>query len=352
MAHEDALIPIRMVNEYVYCPRLFWLETVASEWADNAHTIAGDAAHRQVDKPGGAIPAPNASGSCEEPIDEDAAPWHARALWLSDSQLGVSGRMDLVEVSGDEVIPVDTKKGRAPTEGGFWPSDDVQLTLQALLLRAQGYRVKETAVWYREVRRRVVVPLSDQRIAFALESVRQAADCASQPDPPPPLIDSPKCGGCSLSAICQPDEVNLLRGTTFIGEDQAIRRVVPARGDGVVLHVTGHGARVGLSGSCLRIQPRRDEAADQIEVGLSQLAEVNLHGSAQITTQAIQQLTRAGVPLSFFSGGGWFYGRVEAAQSRNVHVRIAQFGTAGTHVALKVARSLIGDKIANQRTLL
>ena len=32
------LLPARMVNEYVYCPRLAYLEWVQGEWAESAHS--------------------------------------------------------------------------------------------------------------------------------------------------------------------------------------------------------------------------------------------------------------------------------------------------------------------------
>jgi CRISPR-associated protein Cas1 len=358
METDSTLLPVRMVNEYVYCPRLFWLEQVASEWADNEHTVQGVAVHRRVDKAGGAIAAPPGDAPTADGTgDDDAAladapPWHARALWLSDETIGVSGRLDLVEEADGVALPVDTKKGRPAPDGTPWPADDVQLTLQALLLRAAGYRVENTAIWYREVRRRVTTPLTPERERAAREAVAGALACAASAEPPPPLVDSPKCPGCSLNAICQPDEVNLLDGAIAPDEDGAIRRVIPPRVDAIPLHVTGHGARIGLSGSCLRVAPRKGDETEELEIGLAQLAELNIHGSAQITTQAMQQLARAGVPVSFFSGGGWFYGRLESAQSRNVQVRIAQFAAAGTPVAHAIARVLVADKVSNQRTLL
>ena len=50
------LLPARMVNEYVYCPRLAYLEWVQGEWADSADTVEGKHAHRRVDKPTRANP--------------------------------------------------------------------------------------------------------------------------------------------------------------------------------------------------------------------------------------------------------------------------------------------------------
>lgn len=52
------LLPARMVNEYVYCPRLFHLEWVGKEWAHSHDTVAGMGTHRRVDRPSGNIDAP------------------------------------------------------------------------------------------------------------------------------------------------------------------------------------------------------------------------------------------------------------------------------------------------------
>src|ERR1700691_5613199 len=56
---ETPLVPVRMVNEYVYCPRLAFLEWVDSEWADSGDTEEGRRAHVRVDAGGGKLPAPD-----------------------------------------------------------------------------------------------------------------------------------------------------------------------------------------------------------------------------------------------------------------------------------------------------
>ena len=53
------LLPARMLNEFVYCPRLFYLEWVDARWSDNDDTEAGRFVHRAVDKPGGRMPEPD-----------------------------------------------------------------------------------------------------------------------------------------------------------------------------------------------------------------------------------------------------------------------------------------------------
>lgn len=346
----NAPLTARSVNEFVYCPRLFWLEEVAGVFIDNEHTVEGRAVHRRVDKPGGTIPAPGEG-------EEDAPPpWNSRSLWLGDESLGVSGKLDLVEVDGPDgaVMPVDTKKGRPDHDGAMWPADEVQLTLQALLLRAQGYRVDRVAVWYRSARRRVVADLTPERIERARTALAGARACRDSTQAPPPLVDSPKCAGCSLNLVCLPDETHRLMQSTLeaSGDDMEIRRVVPARDDAIPLYVTGYGLKIGLEAGCLRVRGKADGADIDLSVGLPQVSQLNIVGTARMSTPAMHACLREGVPVCWFSGGGYFLGRTQSSEQRWVGVRMAQFAAWDTPRALEVARVLIADKIANGRTLL
>jgi len=44
------LIPVRMLNEHVYCPRLAYLMWVQGEFRHNEFTVDGAIKHRRVDK--------------------------------------------------------------------------------------------------------------------------------------------------------------------------------------------------------------------------------------------------------------------------------------------------------------
>ena len=59
VADLPELVPARMLNEYAYCPRLFFLECVDSLWASNADVAEGDLRHRRADAGGGAAPLPD-----------------------------------------------------------------------------------------------------------------------------------------------------------------------------------------------------------------------------------------------------------------------------------------------------
>ena len=116
------LVPARMLNEFSYCPRLCYLEWVQGEWADNLETHEGRFGHRRVDKPSAKdVPEPDEKGSDageaeEEPKEPETI--HTRSLMLSAPDEGLVAKMDLVDISAGEAIPVDYKRGRVPDVDG------------------------------------------------------------------------------------------------------------------------------------------------------------------------------------------------------------------------------------------
>ena len=55
-ATENLLVPARMVNEYVYCPRLAYLEWVQGEWESTADTVEGKQIHQRIDSKENSLP--------------------------------------------------------------------------------------------------------------------------------------------------------------------------------------------------------------------------------------------------------------------------------------------------------
>jgi hypothetical protein len=60
------IIPARMMNEFVYCPRLFYYEFVEGVFVENADTMRGEAIHQRVDSGDGALPAARKKPKAEE----------------------------------------------------------------------------------------------------------------------------------------------------------------------------------------------------------------------------------------------------------------------------------------------
>lgn len=338
------LVPARMLNEHAYCPRLAYLEWVQGDFADSVDTVEGRFHHRNVDRESGVLPEPDSEGEPER--------LHARSVMLSAPRLGMIARIDLVEAEGTRVTPVDYKRGAAPdVPGGAWEPERVQLCAQALILEEHGYQVERGYLYFVASRQRVEVMFDDvlrSRTLTLLDELRLAAAGAA---PPPPLRDSPKCPRCSLAGICLPDEVTLLRGEAEVVEpDVDVRRLVPARDDALPLYVQAAGARIGKRGDELVVE-ERDGTKHEVRLGAT--SQVAVFGGVQVTTQAIQTLCERGIPLAYFSTGGWFYGITRGMDHKHVELRRLQYRVADDPVrSLALARRVVGSKIRNCRTLL
>ena len=333
---ETPLVPVRMVNEWIYCPRLAFLEWVDGEWADTADTEEGRRAHVRVDTGGGKLPAP---------ADIESRPdFVARSVTLASERLGIIAKIDLVDGNDGTVTPVDTKKGKRPhvAEPAYEP-ERVQVCAQALILEDAGYRVAEGAIWYAGSRERVRVMLDDELRAKTLAAISELRLAAASGRMPPPLVDSPKCTRCALAGICLPDEVNFFRrGLTP-------RPLNPAADTALPLYVQEPGARVTKSGEVLVIETDESKA----EVPLGEVSELVLHGPVSLTTPAIAALLREEIPVTYASTGGWVLGHTVSTGHRNVALRIAQYRAAfDERRCLAFARALVAAKIKNARVFL
>lgn len=183
------LIPARMLNEWVYCPRLAYLEWVQREWAGSVDTIEGSFGHRRVDRETGDTGKFIVDG---EMASSDDGRQKATSVELSSERLGLIARMDCIEFDGACACPVDHKRGSPPPERGqVWDSDRIQLGAQALLLREAGYRCEYGYVYYIESKSKVPVPIDarmEESVLAAVAQLRAAAESGRIPDP---LVDSP-----------------------------------------------------------------------------------------------------------------------------------------------------------------
>jgi CRISPR-associated protein Cas1 len=411
----------RMLNEFVYCPRLFYYEQVEGVFVESADTERGSAIHERVDRGKGELPPqakkngakarnnqgnevattgetpetaiPNADASepdlsdlkshrPEKDPNERGETIHSRSAMLSSDRLGVVAKMDLIEVKlaargaddlfatyeAQSVTPVDYKAG-APRQGAevneLWDTDRMQLGLQILILRDNGYTCNEGVIYYRATKQRVRLAMTPKIEQWIVGKIADARTVATSPDIPPPLVNSPKCVRCSLAPVCLPDETRMLGASTetdAMGVARAAtsgkpltsvpppRRLIAARDDERALYLNTQGYRVGVKSERLTI---KDGDSQVDEVRLIDVSHVALFGNVQISTQAVQELCEQEIPVAYFSMGGWFYGLTRGHGLKNVHTRIQQFATAANPLrCLEVARSIVRAKIRNHRTML
>ena len=402
-------IPARMLNEFVYCPRLFYYEFVESVFVESADTLRGSAIHQRVDSGSGALPAArkkrengkanpagaqSSTGADAERTGIPQSPEqhqpeeviHSRSVQMGSEQLGVVAKMDLVEVRASsgvpgetadlfstlEVCPVDYKAG-APREGAdaneVWDTDKMQLGLQALILRHNGYSCKEGIIYYRATKQRVRLPITEDLEKWIQQTIVEARRTVTKPIPPP-LVNSPKCVRCSLAPVCLPDETRLLAqpAQPALGDTDStgnsvpapssridpvkapLRRLMAARDDTRPLYLNTPGLRVGCKDEVLQVKDK-DRVLE--EVRMRDLSHVALFGNIQVSTQAIQAICELEIPLTYFSMGGWFYGITRGHGLKNVFLRMEQFRQARDEATcLALARQFVHGKIRNHRTLL
>ncbi|MEM8784049.1 MAG: CRISPR-associated endonuclease Cas1 [Planctomycetota bacterium] len=362
-------LPLRMLNEFAYCPRLFHLMHVEGRWEDNHYTAEGRHVHRRVDKLDHILPE---AGSEADKADHpgklpggDEPPTVTRSVPLASATLGLTAKLDLVASVGDEAVPVETKRGRVPNNPErSWEPERVQLMAQGLLLREHGYTTDHGVLYFAGSRTRVDVPFTDQLEQRTRQLLADAHAASQSTTLPPPLEDSPKCRGCSLNGICLPDETLALQHLTTLDPPAASqnvssnepklpgapRRLYPARPHAVPLYVQEPGAYVGKSKSRLVV---RKDSQTLSEARLKDISQLVLCGNIGVSAQTLHLLCEAGVPVVHLSMGHWFYGITQGINLRNAFDRAAQFNAAADpQRRLDFARQLVADKAANQRTLL
>jgi len=328
------LVPARMVNEFEYCPRLFYLEWVQSRFEDNPDTVEGRYVHRNVDAGGGRIGDP----------DEHSPVRKARSVTVSSEKLGIIAKADIIEGRGSKVTPVEVKRGRPPKHGPAWSPELVQICAIGLILQDNGYDCSEGQIFFAESRERVKVPFDEPLVRQTLGVLRDLQEVAGSPDPPSPLVDSPKCPRCSLVGICLPDETNLLADRS----DVPPRRLTPRDSEARPLYVTEQGTRLGVRKGRVTVSQQKEVLQ---EIRLIDVSQVSIYGNVQISSQAMRAMFDQQVPVCWFSYGGWFQGIAHGLPSKHVDLRRRQVAIAA-QAGLPIAQKMIEGKIRNSRTLL
>lgn len=351
--HVPDLIPVRMLNEYAYCPRLAYLEWVQGEFVHSVDTLEGKLRHRRVDRESGELAEQTDRGEAIE--SEPGKPQgladdqEITSVLLSAPAEGLIARIDLVRSVGGFVIPIDYKRGRVPqTEQRAWEPERVQVCAQGLILRENGYRTTEGSLYFVESRMHVPVRFTDDLIARTRELVQGMRDMATTGEIPPPFVDSPKCVRCSLAGICLPDETNLFRTKKRMKAE--LRRLTPARDDATPVYVQSQGAILGKRDDRLVV---RESGKVVDEMRLLDVSQVNLIGNVQISAQVLRELAMSDIPVLHFTTGGWFSAITTGMTHKNIELRLAQFAAASDQErSLALARRFIAGKIKNARTLL
>ena len=183
-------IALSALQHWMYCPRQCALIHQEQAFAENVHTLRGQAVHKTVDTPG---------------FEARAGLRVERALPVWNDELGLIGKADVVEFDSEgRAYPVEYKHGSRHKLPAIAACDDVQLAAQAMCLEAMtGKVVAEGALFYAKSKKRRVVPISTSLRETVMETTRAVRQMLTSGVMPPPVADA-RCKECSLIDICQP----------------------------------------------------------------------------------------------------------------------------------------------------
>ena len=295
-------------------------------------------------------------------------------------------KLDGVLLDGERTaIPAELKSGSAPDPGsrfarwaaGAWDSDAIHVAIQAMALERAGYAVPRAELYYRASRTRVLVTLTPELRAEALRSIAAAREAQEATERPPPLVDSPKCRGCSLVEVCLPDESRLLREglPPDDGLDEQLdappeptaaaqrlaggRRLVASAMETRTVTISTAGAYVRKEGEALLLVPPPDARgappsnAKPTRIAMDTIDALVVVGSPNVSTAAVTACLERGISVSFHQANGRLLGSVGSGLASNVSLRAVQHAWAAEpERALSLARAFVRGKIKNQRVFL
>ena len=322
------LLPVSMLSNIIYCKRLFYLQWVQKERMDSEHASENTYITRKS-------------------LPENKLAESSESINLSDDTLKLTGIIQFIRNQNGETIPFECKTKSHMEDDNHRESQVVRLVAKALLLEAHGFIVPYAQLLSAYTTDKTQIKIDESAINQTLTVRDEAFNIATKGVMPPPLIDSPKCDLCALSSICLPDEHALL----LHGQTQDRLKEVRARGvDNYPLHITGAGSVVKKDGQELIIEPREGETH---RMPIKDVSNMQLHGSIKVTNNALISLLRQGSRISYFSSGGWFYGRTNGPYHKNIELRLAQFKHATSpKLAIQIAQRIVRGKIWNTRVLL
>jgi len=116
------------------------------------------------------------------------------------------------------------------------------------------------------------------------------------------------------------------------------------------LYLTEQGSKLRKASQRLIVEKNGETL---LEIPAYGIDRVLIFGAVQLSTQVTGFLLESGIDVSFLSMNGKLKGKLVPVQSMNVFLRLAQYERfRDEEYKLKIAKSIIGAKMMNQRTII
>lgn len=304
-----------------YCERLFYFQEVEQISVPHSNVYAGRRLHDDV-------------------VSEDDVSPEKRSFQVESETWGLIGKADAIRKRDGQWIAYEHKKGRCRREPDNspapWPSDRIQAIAYAVLIsETLGEPVPEARIRYHKDNVTAKVIIDDAArddLKLAIERARELR----RSDLRPPVTDNERlCSTCSLAPVCLPEEER--------SKPEQIQ-LFPSRRSGQTLHVVSPKARVGRSANTIVVTVEDDVQKLPVE----DVDSVVIHGSGQMTTQALHLCSSRGIPVQWYSMGGRFLAGTQSITGR-VRQRIRQFkALCDPAFCVQLTRTTVQAKVESQ----
>ena len=308
-----------------YCERLFYLEEVEELRVADQAVHAGRTLH-------------------EAELDR-TRDW--QSLELASESWGIRGKADFARYRDGHLVAIEHKKGRSKGDQA-WDTDILQVTAYAVLLEEHfGKAVPEGRIRYHATNKTVRVTVDDAARDRLRAAVSRARELSRSLQRPPVADNENLCAKCSLAPVCLPEESRLAAALDVVDDAAGVsapRRLFPKHDARRTLHVVDRDAVVKRSG--LQLVVRTTTGEERKYPGMD-VGAVILHGSAQITSQAVHFAAANDIAVHWVSGGGAYVGGV--APPAGVQRRLRQYrALRDGELRMRLSRRVVGAKIENQ----
>ena len=188
---ED-LVNVSDLNQYIYCPRRYWYLNFYDTQGRNYERVEGQSKHENQSSRGNWL----------------------NELYLESETLGLKGKVDVLDLEEDKVVPVERKRAES---GEYYESDEIQLAAYCMLLEEHlDEPIREGAIYLYETDQRMHVPITEDNREAVRESVEAIQTMTV--DTIPPFTDNlNKCEACSAREYCMPEETAKLEPEKAVG---------------------------------------------------------------------------------------------------------------------------------------
>lgn len=115
------------------------------------------------------------------------------------------------------------------------------------------------------------------------------------------------------------------------------------------LYITDNAATIGIHENYVCVTEKKEEIR---KVLLETLESISIFGKAQMTTQCVQSCLSRGIPVSYYSKTGKYFGKLQSTGHSNVERQRKQDLLYNTDFALELGKKIISSKIHNQMVVL